>query len=288
MDRHVRPQVFQRERLDFASTQRVSVRSVQAGEPSVRDDTVAVESPLEIRVAWQDSDGAGEPVSVTMRTPGHDAELAVGFLLGEGVLRTGRDVAWVREVGPDGNVVCVGLATDRTIGAARVQRNFYATSSCGVCGKASLAALENLFEPSAVDAGLRVDATLLTSLDAKVRGAQRIFRETGGLHSASLFDAGGGLVAMYEDVGRHNALDKLVGSMLLDDRLPLARSVLHLSGRASFELVQKAAAAGIPVVAAVGAPSSLAIDLAERSGILLVGFLRGESFNVYAHLERLA
>jgi FdhD protein len=284
----MRPRIVEKDRLDSEPARRVPVRSVHGRDTVARDDLVAVEAPLEIRVALPGTDGPGEPVAVTMRTPGNDVQLALGFLHGEGLIRTRRDVAAARDCGPDGNVVRVELAAGCTSDPSRVQRNFYATSSCGVCGKASLAALEPMLERVTVDAGLRVDAALLASLDAKVREAQAIFRDTGGLHAASLFDAGGRFIASFEDVGRHNALDKLVGAMLLQDTLPLSSHVLHLSGRASFELVQKAAAAGIPVVAAVGAASSLAIDLAERAGILLVGFLRGDSFNVYAHGERLA
>jgi FdhD protein len=161
------------------------------------------------------------------------------------------------------------------------------TSSCGVCGNASLAAVERMLRSPSVDAGLKVPAALIESLSERARVGQAVFRETGGLHASCLFDAAGALLDVREDVGRHNALDKLIGARLLAGELPLSNCVLFLSGRASFELLQKAAAAGIPVVAAVGAPSSLAIDLAQRTGILLVGFLRGHSFNVYAHRERL-
>ncbi len=284
----MRPQVVQREPGERLPTQRVVVRSVRGGVAEVHNDVVAVEEPLEIRIVRAGDRGPGEPVSVTMRTPGHDAELAVGFLYGEGVIHSMHEVASVRGRGPDGNVVCVELAPGHATDTMRLQRNFYATSSCGVCGKASLEAVQTLFELGSVDHALRVDAASLTSLEERVRESQPVFRETGGLHAATLFGADGRLVRSFEDVGRHNALDKLVGAMLLDGALPLSTHVLHLSGRASFELVQKAAAAGIPVLVAVGAPSSLAIELAERSGILLVGFLRGDSFNVYAHPERLA
>lgn len=272
---------------DVGPTQCARVRTLRGDRLEPREDLVAIEEPLEIRIARSGETGPGTPVSVTMRTPGHDAELAMGFLHGEGLIRSRGEVACVREGGPDGNVVYVELSAAQAPDTSRLQRNFYATSSCGVCGKASLAALAGMFDIATVDAGLQVDAPLLTSLGDVARAAQTGFRDTGGLHAASLFDEDGQLIASFEDVGRHNALDKLIGSMLLDDALPLSRSVLHLSGRASFELVQKAAAAGIPVVAAVGAPSSLAIELAERTGILLAGFLRGDSFNVYAHGERL-
>jgi FdhD protein len=273
--------------LDVEPTQHVRVRTVRGGSVESRDDCVAVEAPLEIRISQHGDEGPGQAVSITMRTPGQDVELALGFLHGEGVICARRDVTSVRECGPDGNVVCVELAAGVAFIAASLQRNFYATSSCGVCGKASLQAIDAMLDSGPVDSSLRVSAELLTSLPAAARAAQPAFRNTGGLHAATLFDADGNLVAACEDVGRHNALDKLVGARLLEDALPLSNQVLLLSGRASFELLQKAAVAGIPVVAAIGAPSSLAIDVAERTGILLAGFLRGDSFNVYAHGERL-
>ncbi len=280
-------QLVTRANLDVGPTQHVRVRTVRGASVESREDLVAVEAPLEIRVALLGDESPGQAVSVTMRTPGQDVELALGFLHGEGVIRARGDVASARECGSEGNVVCVELSPGISLDAARLQRNFYATSSCGVCGKASLQALEGMLDSGPVDLALRVRAELLSSLPGIARAAQPVFRDTGGLHAATLFDADGNLVAACEDVGRHNALDKLVGSMLLDDALPLSSSVLLLSGRASFELLQKAAVAGIPVVASIGAPSSLAIDVAERTGILLAGFLRGDSFNVYAHGERL-
>jgi FdhD protein len=252
-----------------------------------RQDLVVVEEPLEIRIAQAGETGPGTSVSITMRTPGHDIELAVGFLYGEGIIRSREDVADSRICGPVGNVVRIELSGSAVHDPSRLQRNFYTTSSCGVCGNASLAAVERMLRSPQVDGSLAVSAALIESLSERARAGQEVFRDTGGLHASCLFDADGKLVAVREDVGRHNALDKLVGSRLLAGELPLSRSVLFLSGRASFELLQKAAAAGIPVVAAVGAPSSLAIDLARRTGILLVGFLRGHSFNVYAHRERL-
>jgi FdhD protein len=280
-------QLVTRTDLDVGPTQQVRVRTVRGASIESRDDCVAVEAPLEIRIAQLGDEGPGQAVSITMRTPGQDVELALGFLHGEGVIRARRDVASVRECGTEGNVVCVELAAGVAFIAASLQRNFYATSSCGVCGKASLHAIEAMLDSGPVESSLRVSAELLTSLPAAAREAQPAFRDTGGLHAATLFDPDGNLVAACEDVGRHNALDKLVGARLLEDALPLSNQVLLLSGRASFELLQKAAVAGIPVVAAIGAPSSLAIDVAERTGILLAGFLRGDSFNVYAHAERL-
>jgi FdhD protein len=183
--------------------------------------------------------------------------------------------------------VRIELTADAPLDLARLERNFYTSSSCGVCGKASLEAVAAMMAAKPVEGAGNVSAALLLSLADGSHSAQPVFRDTGGLHAASLFDENGVLIAAREDVGRHNALDKLVGARLLADALPLSGTVLLLSGRASFELLQKAAMAGVPVVASVGAPSSLAIDLAQRTGILLVGFLRGDSFNVYAHGERL-
>jgi FdhD protein len=269
------------------SVRQVSIDAMRDDHLSTRQDMVVIEEPLEIRVARAGEFGTGTAISITMRTPGQDIDLAVGFLHGEGIVRSRADIADVRPCGPTGNIVKVELAPGVELEAARMQRNFYTTSSCGVCGNASLDAVERMMAAPRVDGSLTVKAELLESLSDRARAGQDVFRETGGLHAACLFDADGRLTDLREDVGRHNALDKLIGKRLLAGELPLSQSILFLSGRASFELLQKAAAAGIPVVAAVGAPSSLAIDLAERTGILLVGFLRGRSFNVYAHRERL-
>ncbi len=269
------------------AVRQVSIDAMRDARLSARQDLVVVEEPLEIRVAVAGDEGPGTPMSITMRTPGQDIELAAGFLHGEGIVRSREDIAGSRICGLDGNVVRIQLAAGADFDAGRLQRNFYTTSSCGVCGNASLAAVERMLRSPQVDGALKVSSALIESLPERARASQGVFRETGGLHASCLFDAEGGLLDVREDVGRHNALDKLVGARLLAGDLQLSRGVLFLSGRASFELLQKAAVAGIPVVASVGAPSSLAIDLAERTGILLIGFLRGHSFNVYAHRERL-
>ena len=269
------------------AVRQVSIDAMRDERLVARDDLVVVEEPLEIRVAGAGDEGPGTSLSVTMRTPGQDIELAVGFLHGEGIVRSREDVAGSRICGLDGNIVRIQLAAGVEFDAAKLQRHFYMTSSCGVCGNSSLAAVERMLRSPQVDASLKVSSALIESLSERARAGQNVFRETGGLHASCLFDADGKLLDVREDVGRHNALDKLVGAPLLAGDVPLSHCVLFLSGRASFELIQKAAAAGIPVVAAVGAPSSLAIDLAQRTGILLVGFLRGHSFNVYSHRERL-
>ena len=250
-------------------------------------DSLAAEEPLELRVN-------GSPISVTMRTPGHDVELAHGFLLTEGVLGAAADVSSARycdSVDDSGrntyNVLDVALAPDVEPPDTGIERNFYTTSSCGVCGKASLDAvrLKTRFSPAADP--LRVTPRLLSGLPDTLRAAQRLFDSTGGLHAAGLFDASGELLVAREDVGRHNAVDKVMGWALLDGRIPAAGTVLMVSGRASFELVQKAVMAGVPMLAAVSAPSSLAVELAVDAGLTLVGFLRGPKMNVYAGTERI-
>ncbi|HEV2148632.1 MAG TPA: formate dehydrogenase accessory sulfurtransferase FdhD, partial [Longimicrobiaceae bacterium] len=249
------------------------------------------EEPLEIRLGRP-----GEPaqrVSVTMRTPGADFELAAGFLFTEGVVRGPADVAAIRycvDVELDGpqeyNVVSVGLAPGASFDPDSLRRNFYTTSSCGVCGKASIEAVRG-DGCAPVGPGPAVSAATLLALPAKLREAQAVFERTGGLHAAALFTPAGELLRAREDVGRHNAMDKLVGAGLLAGELPYADRVLLVSGRLSFELVQKAARAGVAVLAGVSAPSSLAVELADEAGMTLVGFLRENRFNVYARGERI-
>jgi len=246
------------------SAGRVEVTRLPGG---VRErDEVAVEEPLEIRVN-------GAPVAVTMRTPGHDEELAIGFLLAEGIRVTGAH--------PTADLAANTIEVDAE-GAdlERLKRNFYTSSSCGVCGKGALEAVA--VEAPRVESGLRLPAAFVAELPERLRAAQPAFAATGGLHATGLFDAGGELLWVREDVGRHNAMDKVVGRAFLDGRLPLGEHVLCVSGRLSFELVQKAAVAGCPVVVAVGAPSTLAVDLAQDRGITLCGFVRGGRVNVYS------
>lgn len=251
-----------------------------------RPDTLAVEEPLELRVG-------GRALAVTMRTPGHDVELAHGFLLTEGVIGTAADISGARYCAgedPDGrqtyNVLDVTLAEGVPVPDPGVERNFYTTSSCGVCGKAALDAVRLRTRFSPARDTVELDPGVLSGLPGTLREAQRVFDSTGGLHAAGLFGVDGGSVVVREDVGRHNAVDKAVGAALLDGRVPLTGTVLMVSGRASFELVQKAVMAGVPALAAVSAPSSLAAELAEEQGVTLVGFLRGESMNVYTRPER--
>ena len=252
-----------------------------------RPDTLAVEEPMELRVG-------GRALAVTMRTPGHDVELAHGFLLTEGVITAADDVVtarWCDSVDETGantyNVLDVALAPGVAPPDPGVERNFYTTSSCGVCGKASLDAVRLRSRFSPADDPVRLTDTTLYGLPDTLREAQRVFDSTGGLHAAGLFTADSVPLVVREDVGRHNAVDKVLGWALLNGRVPAAGGVLMVSGRASFELVQKAVMAGVPVLAAVSAPSSLAVSLAVEAGMTLVGFLRGQTMNVYAGAERI-
>jgi FdhD protein len=269
-------------------TARRPVTRVTGGHRVRRPDTLAVEEPLEIRV-----DGA--PFTVTMRTPGHDLELALGFLVAEGVIRGGDqvrsavhcpDAARDADGRPTHNVVDVTLAPGVPAPARERQRQV--SSSCGICGTESIDAVRTRSPYDLAADALTVDPALVADLPRRLREAQRAFESTGGLHAAGLFDADGELVCLREDVGRHNAVDKVVGWALGQERLPLAGHVLQVSGRASFELVQKAWMAGCPLLAAVSAPSSLAADLAEEAGMTLIGFSRGTSFNLYVGEHRLA
>ncbi|HXE62183.1 MAG TPA: formate dehydrogenase accessory sulfurtransferase FdhD [Bryobacteraceae bacterium] len=255
----------------------VPVRRFRGDNSLDEQDLLAVEEPLQIRAGERD-------LVITMRTPGNDAELAAGFLFTEGLVDDAHDILDVR---CDGNTAEVTLAEDIDVDRDGARRNFYMTSSCGICGKASLQALEAAGCAILPPDSPRLDAATIRSLPAKLRDAQAVFNRTGGLHAAGLFSARGKPVLLREDVGRHNAVDKLVGRALLDGRLPLHDYVLMVSGRTSFELLQKAARAGIPVLAAVGAPSSLAVKAALRFGITLIGFLRDDRFNVYTSRGRI-
>jgi FdhD protein len=267
-------------------TSRRRVIRLDGPEVTVRPDTLVAEEPLEIRVG-------GRPLTVTMRTPGHDFDLAAGFLVSEGVVRRADEVAGIRycagasDDGNTYNVLDVMLSPGVPAPDPSLERNFYTTSSCGLCGKASLDAVRTTAAWSVRDDPLRLGAAIVAELPDRLRAAQQIFARTGGLHAAGVFSADGRLLCLREDVGRHNAVDKVLGWALREDRLPLRGKLLLVSGRASFELVQKAVMAGIPLLAAVSAPSSLAADLAADAGLTLIGFLRGSSMNVYSAAHRL-
>jgi FdhD protein len=285
------------------TTVETSVEVFTGAQAYCATDLVAVEEPLEIQLAYGAANARRvKSISVTMRTPGHDFELAAGFLMTEGVVSdpaditeisfvAGSSVETARDGGPqmntavlpyqpERNIVQVKLDSNVSVSMANLERNFYTTSSCGICGKASLLALRTVCPPRAVN-GFQVAAQVLYSLPARLRDAQKVFQRTGGLHAAGLFDTVGKLFSSREDVGRHNAVDKLLGAEFMADRTPVRDRLLLLSGRASFELLQKSLMAGIPMVASVGAPSSLAVQVAREFDITLVGFLRANHFNVY-------
>jgi len=268
-----------------------TVRRLRDGAWADDDDLLAAEEPLEIRLIWKDGRKVvTRSIAVTMRTPGNDFELAAGFLHGEGILKAREDIADISYCMDEDeeqvfNIVTVTLRPGLVFDASRLERNFYTTSSCGVCGKAALESLE-VQGCDAVPPGFEVASSVVRSLPQTLREAQAVFEQTGGLHAAGLFDRGGSLISLHEDVGRHNAVDKLIGQRFLEAELPASETVLMLSGRASFELLQKALVARIPVVAAVGAPSSLAVELAESFNITLCGFVKAESLNVYSAPQR--
>ena len=268
-------------------------------------DSLAIEEPLEIQLGYGPAHSRRtKSISVTMRTPGNDFDLAAGFLMTEGVIHDANDIEQIAHevshfsesrkdsqinvplVGSKQNTVRVELAPDVPVSVANLERNFYTTSSCGICGKASLLALQTVCPPRVTNR-FRIDAQLLYGLPGRLRESQSVFDRTGGLHGAGLFDSDGHLLELKEDVGRHNAVDKLIGSEFLADRTPLRDRLLLLSGRASFELLQKALMGGLPMVASVGAPSSLAVQVAKEFDIVLVGFLRDGHFNIYHGVDHI-
>lgn len=272
----------------------VDISKVSGGAPEALADSVAVEEPLEIRLGYSTSDGrATRSISITMRTPGHDRELAAGFLYTEAIVQKSQDIASIETCGPPApdsgnhNVIRVDLATGVEVDLGRLQRHFYTTSSCGVCGKTSLDALR-VGGATTPSGSARFSRAVLTRIPDALRAAQHTFEQTGGLHAAAAFNSKGDLIVTMEDVGRHNAVDKVVGSLLLNNELPADSYGLMVSGRASFELMQKTLVAGMPLLAAVSAPSSLAVQLAREFNVTLVGFLRGDTFNIYAGEERIS
>jgi FdhD protein len=277
-----------------SSSLAVTISKVRAGVPEALTDSVAVEEPLEIRLGYTTPDGrATRSISITMRTPGNDQELAAGFLFTEAIISQASDIASIETCGPPApdsgnhNVIRVDLAASVTVDLGRLQRHFYTTSSCGVCGKTSLDALRvNGAEPLEMT-DTTFSRAVLTGIPEALREAQHTFDKTGGLHAAAAFNSEGDLIVVMEDVGRHNAVDKVVGSLLLNNSLPANNLGLMVSGRTSFELMQKTLVAGMPLLAAVSAPSSLAVQLAKEFNMSLIGFLRGDTFNIYAGEERI-
>ncbi|MFQ5741410.1 MAG: formate dehydrogenase accessory sulfurtransferase FdhD [Acidobacteriota bacterium] len=269
---------------------KVPIERVEDGAGDHRHDPLAVEEPLELRLVYQEGgERKEESASITMRTPGQDRELAVGFFYSEEILGGRQDLRDARPLSdrPDCNVIRVELRPGAGFDPIRLRRNFYTTSSCGVCAKTSLEALKMTGCRPLEKLTPVVSSRVVEGLPGKLGRAQPVFAQTGGLHAAALFDPWGRLISLREDVGRHNAVDKLIGRQLLDDRLPLGDRVLMVSGRTSFEILQKALRAGIPIVAAVSAPSSLAVQLARQFKMTLLGFVRGNRFNIYAGKERI-
>ena len=292
---------FDRTPQGSTSTQELSVTRISASGAEPRTEVVTLEEPLEIQIEYGPANARiHRPISVTMRTPGHDEELALGFLLTEGVLNADTHVddvninsssttgtqCVVGESSSNAGVVRIALGEDVEVRTGSMERNFYTSSSCGVCGKASLLALRSVAPPRRTN-DVTIHSDLLFKLPARMRAAQQTFKSTGGLHAAALFNLEGELQLLREDVGRHNALDKLVGASLLADALPLRNRILLLSGRASFELLQKALMAGIPIVVAIGAPSSLAVQVARDFDVTLIGFLREDHCNIYHGATRI-
>jgi FdhD protein len=273
--------------MENLSIARIRIKKASGFELQDVDDELVVEEPLEIQLVYGDKENRIQKIlSVTMRTPGNDEELALGFLFTEGIIKYRRQIDNCYSHS-GGNTLSVTLASNEDPLLQQAERNFYTSSSCGICGKASIEAIRtvSLYGPDAEE--ISIEAGLFCTLEAELKKQQALFKSTGGLHASALFDLAGNFIDLREDVGRHNALDKLIGAAFSNDRLPLDKRILLLSGRASFELVQKAAMAGIRIVAAVGAPSSLAVRLAEETGITLIGFLRGKAFNIYSGAGRI-
>ena len=278
-----------------ASSLATRITRISGATRTSQDDLLAVEEPLEIRLGFEEAGKrVSRSISITMRTPGDDEELATGFLFTESIIGRPGDIAFVKSCStpsPDSgnhNAIRVELEAGVTVDLGRLQRHFYTTSSCGVCGKTSLDALRSAGATAVPFNGASFSKQMLSTLPGHLRAAQRTFEETGGLHAAAAFDQAGELVVLREDIGRHNAVDKVIGALLSEDRLPAGDLGLMVSGRASFELMQKALLAGMPLLAAVSAPSSLAVQLAREFDLSLVGFLRGDTFNIYSGEERIA
>jgi FdhD protein len=271
------------------STTKTTIKKINGTNITDTDDLLATEEPLEIRLVYGPiAQRTQKNISVTMRTPGSDAELAIGFLYTEGITKTPTDIISVHHINDTNeNIILVTLNETVTPTINKLERNFYTTSSCGVCGKASIEAVRIAAPITDAFDTLRIPAQTIYLLPDMLRKQQDVFEHTGGLHGCALFHTDGTLISSREDVGRHNALDKLIGAALTKNLLPLNDHILLLSGRASFELIQKAIMAGIKIVAAVGAPSSLAAEMAEEWGITLIGFLRGDHFNIYSGAERI-
>jgi FdhD protein len=266
----------------------ISIQKISAGVMTEANDQVAVEEPLEIQLAYSTVTGRMQKsIAVTMRTPGNDEELAAGFLFTEGIIKNKEAIHEIKLLSFDENRALVTLRENIQPLLVNMSRNFYSTSSCGICGKSSIEAIRTVSYYGDEKDAIFIHASVLYQLQDNLKKQQVVFEYTGGIHASALFSLEGNFIMLREDVGRHNALDKIIGAALIGGRLPLSNYILFLSGRASFELVQKAVMAGIKIIAAVGAPSSLAVELAKEAGITLIGFLRDGSFNSYSGYQRI-
>lgn len=274
--------------MNSKAVENIRVSKVNASGMQEATDKVAVEEPLQIQLQYSTATGQMlKDIAVTMRTPGNDAELAAGFLFTEGIISRATDIAQIRHTENE-NLVKVVLEENIQPVLNSISRNFYTTSSCGICGKASIDAIQTVSRHAAADTEAIVPAAVLCALPDKLKEHQKAFEETGGIHASALFDTTGNFILLREDVGRHNALDKIIGTAFMQQELPLNNYILLLSGRASFELVQKAAMAGIRIIASVGAPSSLAVEMATEHDITLLGFIKADRFNIYSGRKRIS
>lgn len=274
--------------MENVSTTSVKLKKANNHHLLDAQDQLAIEEPLEIQIIYGDKTNRTQrTISITMRTPGNDEELALGFLFTEGIIQNKNQITNTH-VSPLENKALITINENENLNLQNTERNFYTTSSCGVCGKTSIDAIKTISTYNNITDTIRISPSIFYQLEKSLRQQQTLFDSTGGLHASALFDLQGNFITLKEDVGRHNALDKLIGAAFLKDELPLTNKILLLSGRASFELIQKATMAGIKIIAAVGAPSSLAVQLAEEAGITLIGFLRNEQFNIYTGEERLS
>lgn len=267
----------------------IQIHKINAGEINETADKVAVEEPLQIQLEYSTATGQMlKDIAVTMRTRGNDEELAAGFLFTEGIIKNADDISEIKHPHADENLVQVILKENMLPALGNIARNFYTTSSCGICGKASIDAVRTASQYGEIKNNSCIPAPVFYALQNELKKQQKVFEDTGGIHASALFDAKGKFIMLREDVGRHNALDKIIGAAMLKNQLPLNNCILLLSGRASFELVQKAVMAGIKIIASVGAPSSLAVEMATENDVTLIGFLRDDRFNIYSGKERIS
>jgi len=266
----------------------IQIHKISAGAINETEDKVAVEEPLQIQLVYSTATGQMlKDIAVTMRTPGNDEELAAGFLFTEGIIKAASDIHEIKQAHADENGIQVILKENIKPVLGNAARNFYTTSSCGICGKASIDAIQTVSQYAALKNNDVISAEIFYTLQNELKKQQKVFEDTGGIHASALFDVEGEFIMLREDVGRHNALDKIIGAAMLNNQLPLNNCILLLSGRASFELLQKAAMAGIRIIASVGAPSSLAVEMAIENDVTLIGFLKADRFNIYNGKERI-